>query len=523
MSIKEVLLFMGQTKDDLSLQQEVKQLLGTGDGNICDGAALDFQEIAELKGEKAQAITQLAQTKGRYFLPQELIEVINYFEDNKLGKIDKAELFQSLGMIDIIDNPEQQEEIELVYRGQVYRKAIDERPATAAQINPKKEVVQFMHKSSEEGNWQKKIREILGIGDGNISSAAELDEAEAEALKGDRGAKVVEFAHKHRFYFSQPDLIDVVQMFQNHRQGKISETELFKNLGVSSDALALFSTQKVVKLMFKGSAYEKLIGEPSNPKIAVIQFMHKTGESESLQQELEQILGVGDGNISSASELDQAEAEALKGDRGVKVVEFARRQGLNFAQQDLVDVVQVFDRHRQGTISDLELYQLLELPTDDLVSTPTRNIQEYIYRGQRYKKIDGVIIPVDDPEINSISRNPKTQVVEFMEQTSQDKKLQKELQQILGVGDGDISSVTALDPQEIEALKGSKTELVKDLASQKGFQFSTQDLITVISAFQRHQAGDISEAELFASLGVSKGKQGFFDKVVNLLNRKVWN
>ena len=50
----------------------------------------------------------------------------------------------------------------------------------------------------------------------------------------------------------------------------------------------------------------------------VLKFMQKTAEDEALRQQLESLLGVGDGNISSEADLDPAESEALKGDRARK-------------------------------------------------------------------------------------------------------------------------------------------------------------------------------------------------------------
>ena len=85
--------------------------------------------------------------------------------------------------------------------------------------------------------------------------------------------------------------------------------------------------------------------------------------------------------------------------------------------------------------------------------------------------------------------------------------MQQSLQELLRFDGGDISSVARLDTQEAEAIKTSKSNAVKDLANSQGFQ--------------RHQSGEISEAELFQSLGVSNPKKGFFDKVVDVLNRDV--
>ena len=74
--------------------------------------------------------------------------------------------------------------------------------------------------------------------------------------------------------------------------------------------------------------------------------------------------------------------------------------------------------------------------------------------------------------------------------------VQQSLQELLRFDGGDISSVARLDTQEAEAIKTSKSNAVKDLANSQGFQ--------------RHQSGEISEAELFQSLGVSNPKKRLF-------------
>ncbi|MGG6292880.1 hypothetical protein ACQ4M4_00530 [Leptolyngbya sp. AN02str] len=86
----------------------------------------------------------------------------------------------------------------------------------------------------------------------------------------------------------------------------------------------------------------------------VLEFMHRTAEDETLRQQLEALLGVGDGNISSESELDAAEGEALKGDRAPIVAEFAAQNGYPFSADELVAVVDAFQRHQSGQLSDQE-------------------------------------------------------------------------------------------------------------------------------------------------------------------------
>jgi hypothetical protein len=84
----------------------------------------------------------------------------------------------------------------------------------------------------------------------------------------------------------------------------------------------------------------------------VLQFMQKTAEDEALRQQLEQLLGVGDGNISSESELDAAETAALKGERAPVVASFAAEKGYAFSVDELVKVVDAFQKHQTGEISD---------------------------------------------------------------------------------------------------------------------------------------------------------------------------
>jgi len=92
---------------------------------------------------------------------------------------------------------------------------------------------------------------------------------------------------------------------------------------------------------------------------SVLEFMHKTAEDSTLQQELEALLGVGDGNISSESELDTAETEALTGDRAPVVTEFAAKHGYQFSPDELVVVINAFQKHHAGEISDEAFTQLI--------------------------------------------------------------------------------------------------------------------------------------------------------------------
>ena len=91
----------------------------------------------------------------------------------------------------------------------------------------------------------------------------------------------------------------------------------------------------------------------------VLKFMQKTAEDEALRHQLEKLLGVGDGNISCEAELDPAETEALKGDRAPVVAEFAALNGYDFSVDELVKVVDAFQKHQAGELADETFASLL--------------------------------------------------------------------------------------------------------------------------------------------------------------------
>ncbi len=266
--------------------------------------------------------------------------------------------------------------------------------------NPQLAVIKFMQRSAEDKILQQQLEQILRVGDGNISNEKELDRNEREAIKGEKGAELTEFAHSQGFNFSVQDLQTVVQAFEDYHERKISDVALFKILGIARDAIALLSTHKIINLFSRERTYQKVVSESSttdkrsNKKIAAIKFMQQSADNEIIQKKLEKILGVGDGNISNENKLDKDEAEALKGKQGAKFIEFAREQGFDFSLQDLIDVVEGFENYREGKISDLELFQILELSADNVDLIPSLKVQEVSYRDQRYLKIDGVSIPI---------------------------------------------------------------------------------------------------------------------------------
>jgi hypothetical protein len=91
---------------------------------------------------------------------------------------------------------------------------------------------------------------------------------------------------------------------------------------------------------------------------AVVKFMRQSSKDEALRQQLEALLGVGDGKISEA-ELDEAEVEALKGERAPQVVEFAAQNGFKFSVNEMNRVVDAIQKHHTGELSDGDLAALV--------------------------------------------------------------------------------------------------------------------------------------------------------------------
>lgn len=94
-------------------------------------------------------------------------------------------------------------------------------------------------------------------------------------------------------------------------------------------------------------------------------------------------------------------------------------------------------------------------------------------------------------------------VLKFMQKTAADQALRQKLEELLGVGDGDISSEAALDASESEALKGERAPVVTEFAAENGFMFSVNELITVVDAFQQHQAGKLSDQDFATLIGMT--------------------
>jgi uncharacterized protein YihD (DUF1040 family) len=395
-------------------------------------------------------------------------------------------------------------------------------------------VLQFMQKTAQDEGLRQQLGAILGVGDGDISSQAQLDVEEAEALKGDRAPAVVEFAAKQGFGFSVEELRTVVDAFQRYQAGELTDAQLAKLVGLSSqDSVSqesLPAIAKAVELVYRGTRYQKIdgrlvpIGQPQTSN--VLQFMQKTAQDEGLRQQLGAILGVGDGDISSQAQLDVEEAAALKGDRAPAVVEFAAKQGFGFSVEELRTVVDAFQRYQAGELTDAQLAKLVGLSSQDSVSQESlpaiAKAVELVYRGTRYQKIDGRLVPIGQPTQPKMSK-----VLQFMQKTAEDERLRQQLGAILGVGDGDISSQAALDVEEAEALKGDRAPAVVEFAAKQGFGFSVEELRTVVDAFQRYQAGELTDDDFAKLIGLSslnqQSKESFpsIKKIVDFVQRSI--
>lgn len=109
-------------------------------------------------------------------------------------------------------------------------------------------------------------------------------------------------------------------------------------------------------------------------------------------------------------------------------------------------------------------------------------------------------------------------VLQFMQKTAEDEALRHQLEELLGVGDGNISSEADLDPAETEALKGERAPVVADFAAKNGYAFSVNELITVVDAFQKHQSGEMSDTDFAKLIGISKSEAEAIDEVPSVSN-----
>lgn len=243
---------------------------------------------------------------------------------------------------------------------------------------------------------------------------------------------------------------------------------------------------------------------------AVVQFLEATAQDEALRKNLADIMGVGDGDISSSDEMDSEEAQALLGQRALKVTALAEQNGYSFSVAELNAVIGVFQRYKAGELSGAEfsraLGQAVGSTQPESQMGNIENTVNLVYRGVKHQ------VPKSDQDAASSS-----QVLDFIKRTAEDEEFRKKLQEILQVGDGDISDFSSLDDDEAAALSSERGALVAEFAAKHGYVFTLADLLAVTDAFQRVQANELTpdEFEKFLNLDVkSKDYFPFIEHVV---------
>jgi hypothetical protein len=111
----------------------------------------------------------------------------------------------------------------------------------------------------------------------------------------------------------------------------------------------------------------------------VVKFMQRTAEDKLLREQIETLLGAGDGNISNEAELDAEEAAALKGENATTVAEIAAQYGYEFSEEDLLTVVDALEQYHAGTLSEEGFAQLVGVKVPKTL-TPVRKLVRFIGR-----------------------------------------------------------------------------------------------------------------------------------------------
>ena len=362
-----------------------------------------------------------------------------------------------------------------------------------------KAVIEFLESTSKDEALQKDLSGLLGIGDGDISSAEELDGEEAEALMGERGIKVTALAEEKGFIFTLGELNSIVNLFQRYRSGKLSEEDFAKAMGWDSQAEALSTKLKsvgeTVDRVYLGVKYTVEKDESSAHQ--VLDFMKKSSEDAVLREQLKEILDVGDGDIGDFSEIDEEEANALRSGRGVLVAEFAAKHGFIFTLSDLLAVTDAFERVQAGQLSTEEFEKFLSVSVDGSDYFPfISNVVSMTYKGFKYAS----------PVVSKVKDNTLP-VVRFMERSSSDAALREQLMAIIG-GDGDISSPGELDAEEASSLVSDRSNSIVSLGAEHGYRFTVSDLNAVISAFQLVNEEKLSMESCARILGMGKSDTG---------------
>ena len=352
-------------------------------------------------------------------------------------------------------------------------------------------VLRFLETSSENEALRAALAPLIGAGDGDVGSAASLDDEEAEALLGERGVLVTDFAGRQGYEFTVAELRAVVGLFQRHQTGELTAEDFAAALGVLGAKPQMKAISDTISMVFMGIRYDRAVESAADKMPQVIKFVQATARDEGLREALKVILQVGDGDISNFAELDADEAQALTGERAALVANFAAEQGFVFTVADLFAVIDAFRRVNAGEMSEETFAKFVRLSGSDALPFISE-VTAFTYKGFSYEAA------------KPSSRNNALQVVRFMEKSKDDSKLREQLQSIIG-GDGNISAPSELDASEAQSLLGERSSQIVELGAKNGFRFTPMDLSAVVGAFQMVESGALSAEQCMRILGLPKG------------------
>lgn len=351
--------------------------------------------------------------------------------------------------------------------------------------------VRFLEATSADESARAGLAALIGVGDGDVSDAQALDQDEAQALLGERGVLVTNFADRLGYRFTVAELAAVVDAFQRHQTGELTDHDLANSLGLQGASPQLAAAGKTVGMVYFGIRYDRTLSTAAERAPQVIRFVQKTAEDATLREELRAVLQTGDGDISTFAELDTSEAQALMSERGVLVAELAARHGFAFTMADLLAVLDAFDRVKSGTMTEEAFARYAQINGDAATFLPfIQNIAEYTYKGVAYQSA-----------VRSSAQANVLQVVRFMEKTRDDASLGASLQALIG-GDGNISTPGELDAVEAASLIGDRSSQIVELGALHGFQFTVADLSAVVGAFRLVESGELPLDSCMRILGM---------------------
>lgn len=382
MAIEAVVRFLEATSQNEALRQGLAGIIGVGDGDISSASAMDQEEAGALLGKRSVLVTTFAEQSGYVFTVAELRAVTGVFQRYQAGELSQSEFSSALGLNSGSKLASSQmdalsETVGMVYLGVKYN--VKKEPQSAHQV------LGFMKKTAEDAQFREQLKEILSVGDGDISDFSALDAQEVQALQGSRGALVAEFAARHGFIFTLSDLMAVTDAFQRVQSGALTSEEFDKFLSLSVKSKDFFPfIENVVSMTYKGFKHANAVASNSpDNTLAVVRFMERSESDVALRAQLASILG-GDGNISNPAELDAEEASALGSDCSKQIVELGGEHGFRFTLADLSAVVGAFQLVNDGELSMESCARILGLGNSSDGLASVEKTAGRIYRGVRY-------------------------------------------------------------------------------------------------------------------------------------------